>query len=123
MTVEQRWAWIGAAAVIAGALAWSYAYPKDLDGKYGQLPGHDWVKSLHSPAGAWCCDISDGRALVDADWRSKDGHYQVKLREQWLDVPDDAVIGEPNRLGQTIVWLIYRNGEPAVNCFLPGAMT
>jgi hypothetical protein len=95
----------------------------DDDGRYAQSPNHDWVKSLHSPAGMWCCDISDGRALVDADWRSHDGHYQVRLREDWIDVPEDAVITEPNRIGQTIVWFGYRDGNPIVNCFLPGSMT
>ena len=96
---------------------------RDDEGRYATSPNHEWVKSLHSPAGAWCCDISDGRALVDADWRSRDGHYQIRLREDWLDVPDSAVIKEPNRIGQVIVWLTYRDGFPVVNCFLLGAMT
>jgi hypothetical protein len=96
-------------------------HARDLDGRYADSPNHEWVKSLHSPAGLWCCDISDGRALVDADWRSHDGHYQVKLNGEWLDVPDSAVIGEPNRLGQAIVWFGYRDGVAVVNCFLGGA--
>lgn len=99
------------------------AFGRDVEGRYAQSDNHDWVKSLHSPAGAWCCDITDGRALTDADWRSKDGHYQVKLRDDWLDVPEDAVITQPNKIGLTIAWIGYRNGEAIITCFLAGPMT
>lgn len=95
----------------------------DLDGRYTQSPNHEWVKSLHSPAGSWCCDISDGHALVDADWRTEGGRYQVKVSDVWVTVPDDAVITEPNRIGQTIVWFMFSGGKPFVTCFLPGALT
>ena len=99
------------------------AHAADQDGRYSQSQHHDWVKSLHSPAGAWCCDISDGHALVDADWRSHGEGYQVNLRGAWLDVPKDAVIMEPNRIGQVIVWFYETNGKITVTCFLPGALT
>jgi len=38
---------------------------------------------------------------------SKDGHYRVRLDNQWIDVPDDALITEPNRAGRTMVWTWY----------------
>ena len=104
-------------------LAWSYAYPRDPQHQYDSSPNHEWVKSLHSPRGDWCCDITDGHAVLDADWDSKDGHYRVRVEGQWVDVPDSAVIAEPNRLGQTIVWLTHVSGVPIVTCFLPGALT
>ena len=44
-------------------------------------------------------------------------------RGQWIDVPDDRVITEPNRAGRTIVWPYYINGHPFVRCFIPGTMT
>jgi hypothetical protein len=109
-------------AILLIALCLSPAHSKDLEGKYAQSPNHDWVKGLHSKTGAWCCDITDGRALVDADWRSFEGHYQVKYQDMWLDVPESSVITEPNRLGQTIVWFYFNNGVPSVTCFLPGVM-
>ena len=34
------------------------------------------------------------------------GHYRVRLEGEWYDVPDDAVITEPNRVGRTMVWPI-----------------
>lgn len=111
-------------AVAVILLCWiSYAYPRDLDGRYANSPDHEWVKSLHSPKGARCCDLSDGRTVLDADWQSRDGRYQVRLDGAWIDVPEDAVIGESNKIGQTIVWMYRVDGAPVVTCFLPGSMT
>jgi hypothetical protein len=53
----------------------------------------------------------------------KDGHYRVRLDTNWYDVPDDAVIGEPNRAGKTMVWPYYSNGKLLyIRCFMPGDM-
>jgi len=57
------------------------------------------------------------------DWRSQGGRYQVRLSDAWIDVPDDAVIPEPNRIGQTVVWFVHQNGKPVVTCFLAGALS
>jgi hypothetical protein len=35
---------------------------------------------------------------------SGNGHYRVRLDGEWVDVPDEAVITEPNRVGRTIAW-------------------
>lgn len=49
----------------------------------------------------------DGRyAVSDPDWESKAGHYRVKIEGEWYDVPEDAVITEPNRAGRAMVWPI-----------------
>ena len=56
--------------------------------------------------------------------RSKDGHYRVRLEGEWLDVPDEAVITEPNRVGRTMVWPITRLWrDRRIRCFMPGSMT
>lgn len=74
-----------------------------------------------------CCSNADGTALVDSDWDSKDGHYRVRIENQWWDVPDSSVIKEPNRDGRTIVWPIYSRGlgdlSIVIRCFMPGSMT
>jgi hypothetical protein len=31
------------------------------------------------------------------------GHYQVRIENEWLEVPDDAVITEPNKFGRAMV--------------------
>lgn len=83
-----------------------------------------WYHDLHAQNGAWCCEGKEATHLADTDWESKDGHYRVRIDGNWIDVPDGAVITQPNRDGRTLVWPFYINGERAgVRCFLPGSMT
>jgi hypothetical protein len=68
----------------------------------------------------------DGTALSDVDWEAKDGHHRVRIEGQWWDVPDEAVITEPNRAGRTMVWQVYYRSIDAplrieIRCFMPGA--
>ena len=93
-----------------------------------------WFDSLRSAKGP-CCSDADGSAISDSDWESKDGHYRVRVprlgyviegREQelvWVDVPEEAVISEPNRVGRTMVWPIYGYTGVTIRCFMPGSMT
>jgi hypothetical protein len=81
-----------------------------------------WFDSLKSGKGP-CCSDADGYAVSDPDWESKSGHYRVRIEGEWYDVPDDAVITEPNRVGRTMVWPIKGWGGMTIRCFMPGAMT
>lgn len=81
-----------------------------------------WFDKLASKRGP-CCSDADGSAVSDVDWENNDGHYRVRLDGQWLDVPDEAVITVPNRVGRTMVWPIRYPGEIFIRCFMPGAMT
>ena len=83
---------------------------------------NEWFNRLTSGRGL-CCSFADGYAVEDPDWESKDGHYRVRLGNDWIDVPDDAVITEPNRAGRTMVWPLRFNGEISIRCFMPGNMT
>ena len=96
----------------AGTRSWSYI----------QSPLKPWFKSLRSGKGP-CCSDADGFALSDPDWESKNGHYRVRIDNEWIDVPDDAVITEPNRVGRTMVWPIKGAFGISVRCFMPGSMT
>jgi len=62
-------------------------------------------------------------AIADPDWESKEGHYRVRLDGEWITVPDDAVITEPNRAGRTMVWPVKGSLGTSIRCFLPGSMT
>jgi len=96
--------------VIAGrVLAPCNAAARDLDGRYANSPLKSWFESLHSSKGP-CCSDADGTALSDVDWEAKDGHYRVRIEGQWWDVPDEAVIKEPNQAARTMVWPIYYRG-------------
>ncbi len=63
-----------------------------------------------------------GTAISDADWESGGGRYRVRIGGEWVDVPDDAVISEPNRVGRTMVWPRGYLGL-TIRCFMPGSMT
>lgn len=98
------------------------AHARD-DGRYANSPLKPWFESLHNKNGVQCCDVADGMAVADVDWDTEDGHYRVRLDGKWVAVPDDRVVTQPNRIGRSIVWPQYLNGEPIVRCFLPGTMT
>jgi len=46
----------------------------------------------------------------------------VRINGEWIDVPDEAVVIEPNRVGRTMVWPYFINGRPIIRCFMPGSM-
>lgn len=114
--------WVGVVLVAGFILsaAWGYAYPHDR--AHPELDG--WFMRLQSKGKVSCCEGSEVTRIEDADWDSKDGHYRVRLEGEWVDVPDEAVIEEPNKAGQTLVWPWRVNGKlDHVRCFLPGSMT
>jgi hypothetical protein len=81
-----------------------------------------WFDSLRSGKGP-CCSDADGSAVSDVDWESGNGHYRVRIDGEWIDVPDEAVITGPNRVGRTMVWPIRGYGGLTIRCFMPGSMT
>ena len=88
---------------------------------------NSWFESLKSGKGP-CCSDADGKALSDIDWVVSEGHYRVRIERQWWDVPNEAVIKEPNRAGRTMVWPVYywalggNLRRIDIRCFMPGAM-
>ena len=101
------------------------AYPghaRDPDGRYAGSPLKQWFDNLKSAKGP-CCSDADGTAVSDVDWESGNGHYRVRIEGEWVDVPEDAVITEPNRAGRTMVWPIRGYLGLSIRCFMPGSMT
>ena len=99
--------WIRCGAAFAVALlVVEPAFARDPDGRYANSPLKPWFEKLSSGKGP-CCSDADGSVVLDSDWESKDGHYRVRIRDKWWDVPAEAVITEPNRVGRTMVWPIY----------------
>ena len=45
------------------------------------------------------------------------------LDREWIPVPDEAVITEPNRIGRAMVWPIKGYLGVSIRCFMPGSMT
>jgi len=110
-----------AVALVAAAVLVGNAMARD-DGRYAGSPLKPWFDTLKSSKGL-CCSDADGFAISDPDWESKDGHYRVRLEGEWIMVPDDAVITEPNRAGRTMVWPVKGSLGISIRCFLPGSMT
>lgn len=85
---------------------------------------NEWFESLKSEDGTLCC--SSKEPIVIDNWETRDGHYRVFLKEEWRDVPDQAVVKTPNRAGKPMLWLGYPkkiNEPPVIRCFIPGTMT
>ena len=98
------------------------AQARDPDGRYANSPLKEWFDGLRSGKGP-CCSDADGSAVSDVDWESKNGHYRVRLDGTWIDVPDEAVVTEPNRAGRAMVWPIKSYMGVTIRCFMPGSMT
>ena len=88
-------------------------------------PGHPelntWFDNLRSSKGL-CCSFADGFAVSDVDWESKSGHCRVRFENNWIGVPDEALITEPNRAGRTMVWPLQVDHQIFIRCFMPGGM-
>jgi hypothetical protein len=91
------------------------------DGRYTNEPLHAWFDQLASGKGL-CCSFADGVKVEDVDWDTLDGRYRVRLRGEWITVPDSALVTEPNRFGPAVVWpYMDAEGATQIRCFLPGA--
>ena len=79
---------------------------RDPDGRYANSPLKQWFDSLRSGKGP-CCSDADGSAVSDVGLgNEKTGTTAFASRANGGDVPEDAVITEPNRAGRTMVWPI-----------------
>ena len=111
---------LGLVALTSVAAA-QLAQARDPDGRYANSPLKEWFDGLRSGKGP-CCSDADGSAVSDVDWESKNGHYRVRLDGTWIDVPDEAVVTEPNRAGRAMVWPIKSYMGVTIRCFMPGSM-
>lgn len=122
---------LGALLALSMCSPYSHAREGDDHGNHGDLK--PWFDGLRSKKGM-CCSFADGQQVNDVDWDTQDGHYRVRLHGDWIVVPDDAVISEPNRFGPAVVWPYdtYTSVQDSENevkpttqirCFIPGAGT
>jgi hypothetical protein len=129
---------IGGLMVFSGALVWQLPAARGHDHNRPDL--NKWFMSLYSNHGALCCDGSEAMHLSNVEWTAPDStshHYRVKIPvsaetydrarhgavvdTMWVDVPDDAVVNQPNREGSALVWPAYGPTGGTVRCFMPGA--
>jgi hypothetical protein len=94
-----------------------------------------WFEKLHDRKGDLCCDGSEAMHLSEVDWEINGNHYRVRVpttsggfarvmagatnvETEWVYVPDDTVIDEPNRANVTLVWPLYGPMGVSVRCFM-----
>jgi hypothetical protein len=96
------------------------------NGGWGDVDPHvrAWFKSVKSPNGIPCCDISDGHG-TDEDLRADGSTWipnPVKDGE-WIEVPKDKIVYEAgNPTGRAVVWWIpwAEGGGIMIRCFVHG---
>jgi len=108
------------------------AHPRDLTGAHAGDPLKPWFEQLASGRGL-CCSFADGVSVQDVDWDTACGsdqlgkaacHYRVRIDREWFDVPETALVTEPNRFGPAVVWpFTDTGGNVQIRCFMPGALT
>lgn len=89
----------------------------------------DWAKSLYSPypAHQWCSDLADATLLYTDQQDIRKGadgqnHWFAMIGEDWVQVPDDAVIPGGNAFNEPIVWYNKSRAVTIIRCFVPGAL-
>jgi hypothetical protein len=94
-----------------------------IGGQWPDSPMHQWFENLRSAGKELCCSVADGHPVADEDWRIVNEHYQVRIGDEWVNVPDQALVKEQNRTGHAMEWHSYNDGHPRIRCFMPGTMT
>jgi hypothetical protein len=88
-----------------------------------------WFKSVRSPHGVPCCDISDGhRTATDQRTRTQEeitggmSEWWVPIEGEWRQVPEAAVIyNAGNPVGEAVVWWVRNENAIYIRCFVPGS--
>lgn len=79
-----------------------------------------WFDSLKNQRGEQCCFNFDGTSVDDLGWKIERGKYHVWYNGAWNEIPDDAVVTVPNRLGRAHIWM---RSDGTVRCFIPGPLS
>ena len=81
----------------------------------------EWYKKQQVPGkpGNLCCNENDAS---EAEEDIRNGRYWTRWprHPQWIIVPDEAVIHNPNRNGAPVVWWWHENGILKIKCYAPG---
>lgn len=88
-------------------------------GQFSDVPDdiRAWFKSVVSPNGVPCCDISDGHRT---EYDVRNGAYWVPIEGVWTEVPTHAVIRDRgNPVGEAVVWYVHHRGAIIISCFVP----
>jgi hypothetical protein len=81
----------------------------------------EWFRMQKSPkTGGLCCNEADG-TYAEEDIRN--GVYWTRFaltKGEWIPVPADVVIKDPNRNGAPVAWWYLQDGKVQIRCYAPG---
>ena len=94
----------------------------------------EWFRSQKNPTTKVpCCSEADGTYAEEdireneywtrfgyRTWDSSGSAYR-EFTSEWMRVPPETVIHNPNRHGAPVVWWYFVDGKPGIRCFAPGA--
>ena len=80
-----------------------------------------WFRAQKSPkTGGLCCNEADG-TYAEEDIRNGEYWTRFELTNgEWILVPQDVVIKDPNRNGAPVAWWYFQNGKVQIRCYAPG---
>jgi hypothetical protein len=80
-----------------------------------------WFRAQKSPkTGGLCCNEADG---TYAEEEIRDGVYWTRFdltKGEWIPVPAEVVIKDPNRNGAPVAWWFFQDGKLQIRCYAPG---
>ncbi len=102
----------------------SLSQGRDIDGRFASASPEtrQWFREQRSPkTGGFCCSEADG-SYVEEDIRGE--NYWIRserTRGEWMLVPPDVVIKDPNRNGEPVAWYAEDEmGKLQIRCYAPG---
>jgi len=102
------------ACTLAGSPVFSSAHEKGSD------PDAEWFASLKDKHGISCCHMQDCYRVEIQDLDIKGGHYRLKYKGEWLEVPDQVIQrDEPNPTGHPVACVHVTWKAKEVRCFIP----
>lgn len=125
---HSRMAWIcGAILFMLSLFTVDLSFARD-SGQWTQSSPElrEWFRRQQNPTNhVPCCSEADG-SYVEEDIRN--GHYWVRFDltgGEWMPVPDEIVIHDPNRNGAPVIWWYYDGGQHKIEnlkfrCYAPG---
>ena len=70
-----------------------------------------WFRAQKSPkTGGLCCNEADGTYWTRFE----------STKGEWIPVPADVVIKDPNRNGAPVAWWYFQGGKLQIRCYAPG---
>ena len=121
---------IFASLILSAGVALSFSYTAAAHDENSHTSEElQWLRSQLSPkTGGSCCNEADGEYTdedIRCDAEKNTCHYWVRFSRsngQYIQVPDEVVIKQPNKWGRPAVWW-YLDDDSflQIRCYVPGA--